>query len=194
MGQAQGTLFQLDCNKPVRIEARPERLGCALARACRLAVGSVRLRVAKLGGPTRSRPDAASVRGVSAHAGLECARGSCAIAQRWEAQNDVSLLKGQPASWLAVRRRSAPRAPGGPTLRTDCARSRPFQDHERARDRGDPERPRSHPLRDGGAVLDTGRSEVTLDLDSLLYEAHGQQSGSGPLPDALLSPAGGERA
>lgn len=178
MGEVQGTLFRLDCNKSVRIEARPERLtsdaGAVLMRELSDRLGLVRLvrrHLTDPRDPSRTR-----------HPFVELVRTRIlALVQGWEDQNDVSLLKNDPAFRLAVseRRGDGPlREPEGHAPDGLC--SQPTL--SRLMSGLGTEENRSGLgliLREIVApVLATDRPEITLDVDSLPYEVHGHQPGS----------------
>lgn len=178
MGEVQGTLFRLDCNKSVRVEARPERLtadaGVVLLRELSERLGLSRLVRRHLEDPR----DSSRTR----HPFVELVRTRIlALAQGWEDQNDVSLLRDDPAFRLAVsqRRGDGPlRSPRGRVPDGLCSQPtlsrlmRVLGSEDNRRGLGLILREMPKPL------LATGRREITLDLDSLPYEVHGHQPGS----------------
>jgi len=178
MGEVQGTLFRLECNTSVEVEARPERLtsdaGVVLMRELSDRLGLPALIRRHLTDPR----DAARTR----HPFVELVRTRVlALAQGWRDQDDVSLLRDDPAFRLAVSRR-----------RGDSPLRKPLGN--------DPEGLCSQPtlsrlMRTLGTeanraglgailrmivapILGMGRKEITVDLDSLPYEVHGHQPGS----------------
>ncbi len=127
MGEVQGTLFRLDCNKSVQVEARPERLssdaGVLLMREL-----SDRLGLPSLIGRylTDARDPSRAV-----HPSVELVRTRVlALAQGWRDQNDVSFLRDDPTFRLAVTRGGARArcASHGGGLRRASARSRRLRD------------------------------------------------------------------
>lgn len=102
MGEAQDSLFALDFNRSVRVEARPERLtsdaGAVLLRSLLERLGFEELVRRHLTDPR----DAARIR----HAFLELVRTQLLLfAQGWSDQRDVDLVRGDPALRLAISSR-----------------------------------------------------------------------------------------
>ena len=102
MGEVQGTLFGLESNKSVEVEAKPERLtsdaGALLMRELSDRLGLPALIRRHLTDP---RDPARTL-----HPFLELVRTRVlALAQGWRNQDDVSLLRDDPAFRLAVSRR-----------------------------------------------------------------------------------------
>jgi len=102
MGEVQGTLFPLECNRSVVIEARPERLtadaGTLLMRELSDRLGPARLGSEHLDDPR----DPAKV----CHSFLELLRTRLfMLAPGWGDQNDVALVQADPALRLAVSER-----------------------------------------------------------------------------------------
>jgi hypothetical protein len=180
MGEAQATLFPLDFNRSVRVEARAERLsadgGALLLRSLMDRVGLARLLERHLTDPR----DPARI----THPWLEIMRTHLLLlAQGWSDQADATLLRRDPVFRLAVssRRGDGPlrpargRAPEGlcsqPTL------SRSLEDLASEENRAGLAAILLHMAERG---LDGGEraEEIALDLDSLPVEVHGHQSGS----------------
>lgn len=178
MGEKQGTLFPLDCNRSVVIEARRERLtadaGVLLMRELSDKLGLARL--------VSKHLDDVREPGKIRHPFLELLRTRLfSLTQGWGDQNDVALLHADPAFRLAVSERR-----GDGPLRTpdtqlpDGLCSQPTLSrllHTLATDEN----------RAGLALilravvrpfLGLPRSEATLDLDSLPHTVHGHQPGS----------------
>jgi hypothetical protein len=106
MGELQGTLFSLECNRSVSIEARPERL-TADAGALLLRELSDRLGLAGL--VKRHLNDTRAEDRVR-HPFLELIRTRLlSLAQGWSDQNDVELLRHDPVLRLAVSQRRGDR-------------------------------------------------------------------------------------
>lgn len=177
MGEVQGTLFGLEFNRSVRIEGRPERLtaeaGVLLMRELAGALDLPGLVARHLSDPR----DGTRVR----HPWVELVLTRLlALAQGWTDQNDVGLLRDDPAFRLAVstRRGEGPlRTPRGREPEGLC--SQPTLSRlQAALSLGE--------NRDGlGVILRSlarpflqGRPELTVDLDSLPCEVHGHQEGS----------------
>jgi len=180
MGELEGTLFPLDFNHSLRIEARQERLtadaGVLLMRELSETIGLPGL-VAK---HLRDSRDPATV----THPFLELIHTRVlALTQGWGDQNDVGLLQADPAFRLAVseRRGQAPLRPArGGQRAPDGLCSQPTLSRL-MRTLGEPDN------RDGLGILvresarrflGLPRREITLDLDSLPIEVHGHQPGS----------------
>ena len=182
MGESQGTLFPLEFNRSIHLEARPERVsgeaGALLMRELMDRLGYPRLFARHLRDPR----DQTRV----THPFPELLRTAVLLlTQGWSGQSDVGLLRDDPALCLAVsgRRGQRPlrealdREPEGlcsqPTL------SRLSQDL-------------AMPVNVSGlgaVLLDAAEQrrgprpgerhrETTLDLDSLPHEVFGQQPGS----------------
>ena len=178
MGEVQGTLFRLECNKSVEVEARPERLtsdgGVLLLRELWDRLGLSALIRRHLTDPR----DASRTR----HPFLELVRTRVlAMAQGWRDQDDVSLLRDDPAFRLAVSRRrgdsplreSRGNAPEGLCSQPTLSRLMSTLGTEENR------AGLGVILREVVApLLGADRREITLDLDSLPYEVHGHQPGS----------------
>jgi hypothetical protein len=179
MGELQGTLFSLDFNRSIQVEARRERLtadaGVLLMRELSETLGVPGLVSKHLNDPR----DASRI----THPFLELLHTRVlALAQGWGDQNDVGLLQADPAFRLAVseRRGDAPlrtpesdQVPDGlcsqPTL------SRLLQTLGTEGNRAG----LAHILRAMvRSFLGLPRREITLDLDSLPLEVHGHQPGS----------------
>jgi hypothetical protein len=182
MGDSQGTLFPLEYNRSIHIEARPERMsseaGALLLREVLDRLGYPRLFERHLHDPR----DPARV----THPFQELLRTAVLLlAQGWSDQSDVKLLRDDPALRLAVssRRGQRPlreavgREPDGlcsqPTLSRFC------------QDLGMP----ANVSGLGAVLLDAAEQrmglhpgeryrETTLDLDSLPREVFGHQPGS----------------
>lgn len=182
MGDSQGTLFSLEYNQSIHIEARPERVsgeaGALLLRQLMDRLGYPQLFDRHLRDPR----DAARV----THPFQELLRTAVLLlAQGWSDQSDVGLLRDDPALRLAVSsrrgqrplREAVDREPDGlcsqPTL------SRLYEDL------GMP----ANVSGLGAVLLDAAERrmgllrgvryrETMLDLDSLPREVHGHQPGS----------------
>jgi hypothetical protein len=182
MGESQGTLFPLEFNRSIHLEARPE---CVSGES-----GSLLLRelMDRLGYPhlfarhLRDPRDAARV----THPFVELLRTALLLlAQGWSDQSDVRLLRDDPALRLAVssRRGQRPlREAAGREAEGLCSQptlSRLVQGL------ATPENVSGL----GAVLLDAAQwrlgpwpgerhRETTLDLDSLPHEVFGQQPGS----------------
>lgn len=177
MGELQGTLFRLDCNKAVRIEARSERL------TADAGVLPMRELTDRLGLPALVRRHLKDRRDPSRtrHPFLELIRTRVlALAQGWRDQNDVALLHDDPAFRLAVseRRSDSPlREPGGDLPDGLCSQptvSRLMSALGSSENRSGLDRI----LRQIVVPFLRLCSEITLDLDSVPNEVHGHQPGS----------------
>jgi hypothetical protein len=182
MGDSQGTLFPLEFNRSIRLEARPERVSCdagaLLMREMLDRLAYVRLLERHLRDPR----DPARV----THPFAELLRTAILLlVQGWSDQSDVGLLRSDPALCLAVSsrrgqrplRESAGREPEGLCSQPTLSRL--------SQDLALPEN-----LNGMGAFfldatelrrgLRTGQryQETTLDLDSLPREVFGKQPGS----------------
>jgi len=177
MGEVQGTLFALEFNRSVRVEARPERL------TAEAGVLLMREMADRLGLPALASRHLSDARDPTrvVHPFLELLRTRVlAMMQGWGDQNDVGLLHDDPVFRLGVSRRrgdsplreSEGQAPDGlcsqPTL------SRFMTGLASPANRSG----LGNILRGVVRPLIRPRGEVTLDLDSLPYEVHGHQSGS----------------
>jgi len=179
MGEVQGTLFSLECNRSVVIEARPERLtadaGALLMRELSDRLGLERLVSEHLDDPR----DPAKV----CHPFIELLRTRLfMLAQGWGEQSDVGLVHDDPALRLAVseRRGDSPLRPSDDAHRPDGLCSQPTlsrllhtlsTDDNRA-GLGEILRALARPF------LGLARDEATLDLDSMPHTVHGHQPGS----------------
>jgi hypothetical protein len=177
MGEEQGTLFPLDFNRSVRIEARPERLtqdaGVLLVRSLcdRLGLsGLVKRCLSDERNPERLR-----------HPLIELLRTRLlAIVQGWGDQNDVGLLRDDPVFRLAVSERRGDRPlrsatgnePDGLCSQPTLSRLLKALSTEANREGL------------GTILRELVRSflgygdEITLDVDSQPYEVHGHQEES----------------
>jgi hypothetical protein len=182
MGESQGTLFPLEFNRSIHLEARPERVsgesGSLLMRELMDRLGYPRLFARHLRDPR----DAARV----THPFIELLRTALLLlAQGWSDQSDVKLLREDPALRLAVssRRGQRPlrealdREPEG--LCSQSTLSRLGQYLAVSANVGGL----------GAVLLDVAEQrrglrpgeryrETTLDLDSLPREVFGRQPGS----------------
>jgi len=177
MGELQGTLFSLDFNRSVRVEARPERLtadaGALLLRELSDKLGLPRLVTRHLSDPR----DTSRVE----HPFLELVRTRLlAMAQGWGDQNDVALLHDDPVFRLAVSERRGDRPLRPPRgNQPDGLCSQATLSRLQAALAGEENRTGL------GAILRelvrpflSPRGEITVDLDSLPYEVHGHQTES----------------
>jgi len=178
MGEVQGTLFPLECNRSVVIEARRDRLtadaGVLLMRELDHRLGLARLVSAHLDDPREP--------GRILHPFLELLRTRLfSLIQGWGDQNDVALLEADPAFRLAVseRRGDGPlRTPEGRLPEGLCSQptlSRLLYTLASEENRaglatllGEVVRP----------FLGLPRQEATVDLDSMPQPVHGHQPGS----------------
>jgi len=182
MGDSQGTLFSLEYNRSIHIEARPERVssdaGALLLRQLMDRLGYPRLFDRHLRDPR----DPARV----THPFQELLRTAVLLlAQGWSDQSDVGLLRDDPALRLAVSsrrgqrplREAVDREPEGLCSQPTLSRL--------GQDLGMPENVSGL----GAVLLDAAeqrmglrpgerRRETTLDLDSLPREVFGHQPGS----------------
>ena len=177
MGEEQGTLFSLDFNRSVRVEARPERLtadaGVLLMRELSDGLGLPALVKRHLA----DARDAARIQ----HPFLELLRTRLlGLVQGWRDQNDVALLHDDPVFRLAVSerrgdrplRRAKGREPDG--LCSQPTISRLLKVLSSTSNRAGLAtilRALARPF------LGTG-DEITLDVDSQPYEVHGHQEQS----------------
>jgi hypothetical protein len=182
MGESQGTLFPLEFNRSIHLEARPECVsgesGSLLLRELMDRLGYPRLFARHLRDPR----DAARV----THPFVELLRTALLLlAQGWSDQSDVGLLRDDPALRLAVSsrrgqrplREAAGREPEGLCSQPTLSRL--------AQGLAMPENVSGL----GAVLLDAAQwrlglwpgerhRETTLDLDSLPHEVFGQQPGS----------------
>jgi Transposase DDE domain group 1 len=182
MGESQGTLFPLEFNRSIHVDARAERVsgesGSLLMRELMDRLGYPRLFARHLRDPR----DAARV----THPFIELLRTAVLLlAQGWSDQSDVGLLRDDPALRLAVssRRGQRPlrealeREPEGLCSQPTLSRL--------GQDLGMPVNVSGL----GAVLLDAAEQrrgprpgerhrETTLDLDSLPHEVYGQQPGS----------------
>ncbi len=181
MGEEQGTLFRLDFNRSMGVEARPERLtsdaGAVLLRALLERLGFPALVHHHLHDPR----DPARI----THDFLELMLTQVLLlAQGWTDQRDADLLRADPALRVAVsRRRGTAPVRGGAAGAASGLASQPTLSRLLAvlADPGNRQGLSTLLLR--GAERRRGRNaprvaEVTLDLDSLPVEVHGLQPGS----------------
>ncbi len=179
MGEEQGSLFRLDFNRSVRVEARPERLtsdaGAVLLRTLLDRLGFTEL-------VRRHLTDGRDPRRVT-HPFVELLRTTLLLlAQGWTDQRDSDLLRADPLLRLAVSSRRgagavqgrAAREPQG--LPSQPTLSRLLAGLSKAENRSG----LSALLLDWAARRQgrTSRAEVTLDVDSLPIEVWGEQPGS----------------
>jgi hypothetical protein len=182
MGESQGTLFPLEFNRSIRLEARPELVsgesGSLLMRALMDRLGYPRLFARHL----RDARDAARV----THPFEELLRTAVLLlVQGWSDQSDAQLLRDDPALRLAVSSRRG---------------QRPLREAGGREPDGLCSQPTLSRLAQGLAIpenvsgllallLDAAEQrmglrpgeryrETTLDLDSLPREVYGQQPGS----------------
>jgi hypothetical protein len=182
MGESQGTLFPLEFNRSIHLEARPERVsgeaGALLMRELMDRLGYPRLFARHLRDPR----DQTRV----THPFQELLRTAVLLlAQGWSGQTDVELLREDPALRLAV---------------SDRRGQRPLREAVRREPEGLCSQPTLSRLGQdlgipanvsglGAVLLDATEQrlglrpgeryrEATLDLDSLPHEVFGQQPGS----------------
>lgn len=182
MGDSQGTLFSLEYNRSIHIEARPERVssdaGALLLRQLMDRLGYPRLFDRHLRDPR----DPARV----THPFQELLRTAVLLlAQGWSDQSDVGLLRDDPALRLAVSSRRGQRPLRDAVNREpDGLCSQPTLSRL-GQDLGIPVNVSGL----GAVLLDAGEQrvglrpgerhpETTLDLDSLPREVFGHQPGS----------------
>lgn len=178
MGEVQSTLFSPEFNRSVDIEARPERLsndaGALLLRDLtdRLALpGLVRRHLHDPRDPDRVT-----------HPFVELFRTwVLLLAQGWQDQHDAKLLHEDPILRLAVstRRGDGPLRPAEGNLPDGLCSQATLSRllyvlAGEANTAGLAQIVRQILL----PVLQTGRQEITLDLDSVPHEVYGHQSGS----------------
>lgn len=177
MGEIQGTLFSPDFNRSLQIEARAERLSAD--------AGALLLRdlTDRLGLPVLVRRHLSDPRDPDrvTHPFLELVRTQLLLlAHDWRDQSDATLLRQDPVLRLAVseRRGQSPLRPSedGPEgLGSQPTLSRLL--HTLARQ--DNRTGLAGILREiVRGALDTGRKEITLDLDSFPHPVHGHQPGA----------------
>jgi len=181
MGEAQGTLFPLDFNRAVRVEARPERLS-ADAGALLIRELTDRLGLPEL--VARHLDDARDPDRV-VHPFIELVRTALLLlVQGWRDQDDVSLLRDDPVLRVAVSGRrgegplkpAAPNAPGGLCSQPTLSRLQAALGRETNRE-GLAELLRELVVPFLGTE-GAGRDEITLDLDSFPHRVHGHQPGT----------------
>jgi hypothetical protein len=178
MGESQGTLFPLEFNRSIHVEARGDRLssdsGALLLRELMERLGYTQ-RIAKHLSDPR-------VQERVTHPFEELVRTAVLLlAQGWSDQNDVTRLREDPALRLAVsgRRGQRPllpavgREPEG--LCSQATLSRLMQDLGLAKNRGGLG---AMLLWSGEPRTDGRRRTATLDLDSLPLEVFGHQPGA----------------
>lgn len=179
MGEAQATLFQPEFNRSVRVEARAERLtadaGVLLLRELMDRRGMSRLLADHL--VDQRDPERIT------HPLLELVRTRLLLdAQGYPDQLDANLLRNDPALRLSVsgRRGAGPlrcgkaREPEGLASQPTLSRTQEMlAGRENVEALG-------RVLLSSGEVLsaEAEKEEITLDLDSLPIEVHGQQPGS----------------
>jgi len=177
MGEIQSTLFSPDFNRSIEIEARPERLsadaGALLLRELMDRLGLPGLIRKYLKDPRD--PDRVT------HPFLELLRTQLLLlAHGWRDQSDANLLREDPILRLAssTRRGQSPLRPSEDAPEGLCSQptlSRLL--HSLAipanlAGLGEMLRQIVRPS------LDTGRKQITLDLDSVPHEVHGHQAGA----------------
>jgi hypothetical protein len=177
MGEEQGTLFALDFNRSVQVEARPERLtaeaGVVLLRELSDKLGLPELVERHLCDPR----DPNRIR----HSFLELLRTRLlTIANGWADQSDVGLLHDDPVFRLAVSERRGDRPlraaqgnqPEGLCSQPTLSRlQKTLASSENRAGLGNILRELARPFVGSG-------DEVTVDLDSQPYEVHGHQAES----------------
>jgi hypothetical protein len=177
MGEIQGTLFSPDFNRSIQIEARPERLS---ADAGALLLRDLTDRLGLPGLIRRHLKDPRDPDRIT-HPILELLRTwVLLLAHDWRDQADATLLREDPILRLAVstRRGQSPLRPSESSPEGLCSQatlSRLL--HTLAREDnlmglGEIVREIVFP------ALDTGRKEITLDLDSFPHPVHGHQPGA----------------
>lgn len=175
MGEAQDSLFALDFNRSVRVEARPERLtsdaGAVLLRSLLERLGFEELVRRHLS----DARDAARIR----HGFLELLRTQLLLfAQGWSDQRDVALVGGDPALRLAISSRRG-LSPLAAALASQPTLSR-LQHALASWENREGLQALLRELARRLARLGAGErlAEAVLDLDSLPLEVHGHQPGS----------------
>lgn len=183
MCESQGTLFQPDFNRSIRVEARPERLsadaGALVLRELLHRLGLDTWLSERLTDPRD--PDRVT------HSTEELLRTLVLLqSQGWSDQTDVDLLRDDPLFRLAVssrrsdrplREARSPTEPEGLCSQPTLSRCLGWLSTEKnrqelgrtLREMAD----RRHGLR-----FRPPMQEVTLDLDSLPFEVHGHQPGA----------------
>lgn len=179
MGESQGTLFQPNFNRSVRVEAREERLS---ADAGALLMRELMDRLGLDGLVERHLVDPRDPSRIT-HPWQELLRTQLLLlCQGWSGQSDETLLRDDPIFRLSVSKRRSERAlrlarsnrePEGlcsqPTL------SRLLEDLSGTKNRAGLS---AVLLALAERGLRAGEEEITLDLDSLPIEVHGHQPGS----------------
>lgn len=177
MGEIQSTLFSPDFNRSIEIEARPERLS-ADGGAVLLRDLMDRFRLPALIG--KYLWDSRDPERVT-HPFLELLRTQVLLlAHGWRDQADVLLLRGDPIFRLAssTRRGQSPLRPSKSRPEGLC--SQPTLSRllhclaipDNLAGLGEILRQIVR------SALDTGRKQITLDLDSVPHEVHGHQAGA----------------
>ena len=185
MGEAQGTLFPLEFNRSVRVRpTAPEKLTLDAGAVVLREVGE-RLRLWEL--MERALIDPRE-RGLVTHPFIELLRTVVlGQAQGWSSQRDVDLIRRDPAFRLAVskRRGERPLLPRREEVREpDGLASQPTLSRLMAALSAEENRERllrvlcTWAAHRAGVSAASPRNELTLDLDSLPIEVHGQQAGS----------------
>lgn len=178
MGELQATLFPLEFNRSVVVEARPERLSTDAGALL------VRELSDRLGLPRQVREHLSDARDPDriTHPLLELLRTwVLLLVQGWDDQRDVDRLREDPILRLAVsmRRGQSPlrpapdRTPEG--LGSQPTLSRLLYALAEESNTAGLERIVREII---SPLLGTRRKQATLDLDSLPHEVHGHQPGS----------------
>jgi hypothetical protein len=177
MGEIQGTIFSPDFNRSIQIEARSERLSSD--------AGGVLLRdlTDRLGLPDLIRRHLQDTRDPDriTHPLLELVRTWVfLLAHGWRDQADASLLREDPIFRLAVstRRGQSPLRPSVGAPRGLCSQSTLSRLLQALSGEGNLRGLAEIVRRLVFPALNTGRKEITLDLDSFPHPVHGQQPGA----------------
>lgn len=174
MGEEQASLFGLDFNRSVRVEARPERLtsdaGAVLLRSLLDRLGWAGLVREYLRDPRDGQR--------LTHSWVDLLRTQVLLqAQGWTEQRDVELLRGDPALRLAVSSRAGLTPLGTGGLASQPTLSRLLAALSSRENRSGLSRLLLDVAGRRGPA-GAGVEELTLDLDSLPIEVWGSQPGS----------------
>jgi hypothetical protein len=178
MGEVQGTLFSPDFNRSVHIEARPEHL---TADAGALLLRELTDRLALPALVRRHLSDSRDPERIT-HPFLELLRTQLLLlAQGWRDQQDATLLREDPILRLAVsaRRGDGPLRPSDEGVPDGLCSQATLSRLLYILARGDNLGGMAEIVRQlVFPVLNSGRKEITLDLDSFPHEVHGHQPGT----------------
>lgn len=177
MGEIQGTVFRPDFNRSLEIEARPERLS---ADAGALLLRDLSDRFGLPGLVRKYLRDPRDPERV-AHSFLELLRTQLLLlAHGWRDQSDATLLRQDPIFCLAVssRRGQSPLRPSETAPEGLCSQPTLSRLLHALATRDNLAGLGEIPRQFVRPALQRGRTEITLDLDSVPMPVHGQQPGA----------------